>query len=260
MSAVTKHEPGTFCWAELATRDQEGAKKFYTGLFGWAAEDTPVGPDQTYTRLRLSGKDVGALYAMGPQEEGVPPHWNSHVSVENADEAAKKAKELGGTVLAEPFDVFDYGRMAVLQDPVGAVFCVWQPRRHIGAGIVNEPGAFCWNECDTTDTEGAERFYTALFGWTAKTDAGSPPYTEFHRAGRPVGGMMEIQKEWGAVPPNWMVYFAVADCDVSAAKAKELGGRDIVPSTDIPNVGRFTVLSDPQGAVFAIIRLDTPPA
>jgi hypothetical protein len=255
MSEVTRHEPGTFCWPELATSDAAGAKTFYAGLFGWTSEDMPAGPDQTYTMLRLSGKDVGALYAKGAQEESVPPHWNCYVSVESADETAKKAKELGGAVLADPFDVFDLGRMAVLQDPTGAVFCLWQPRRHIGARILDEPGALCWSECTTSDTEAAGRFYTRLFGWTQKTDAGSPPYTEFLLRGRPIGGMIGIQKERGDVPPHWLVYFAVGDCDGSAARAKELGGAIHVPPKDIEHVGRFAILADPQGAIFAVIRL-----
>lgn len=254
MSEVTRHEPGSFCWPELATTDPAGAKKFYSGMFGWTAHDQPAGPDMIYTMLRLNGRDAGALYELekAQRERGVPPHWNTYVSVESADDAAKKAKELGATVIMNPFDVMEAGRMAVLQDPTGAVFCVWEAKKNIGAEVVNETGALCWCELDTNDTDSAGRFYTKLFGWTTKE---SPEYTEFNRGGTPIGGMMRIPKEWGDVPPNWLPYFAVSDCDATAAKAMELGGSVTVPPTDIPNVGRFAVLQDPQGAVFAVYLL-----
>jgi hypothetical protein len=257
MTEVTRHEPGSFCWPELATTDPAGAKKFYAGLFGWTANDQPAGPDMVYSILQLGGRDAGALYELekAQQERGVPPHWNTYVSVESADDAAKKARELGAKVIAGPFDVMEAGRMAILQDPTGAVFCVWQAKNNIGARVINEPGALCWSELDTNDTDSAERFYTKLFGWTTKV---SPEYTEFDRGSTPIGGMMRIPKEWGDVPPNWLPYFAVSDCDATAAKAKELGGSVTVPPTDIPNVGPFAVLQDPQGAVFAVYRLTVP--
>ncbi len=249
---VTRHEPGSFSWAELGTTDADAAKKFYTSLFGWTFVDSPVGPDMVYTRLQKGGRDVGALYRMGPQQQGMPPHWTTYVTVASADETARKAAGLGGKVVAEPFDVMDVGRMATLQDPTGATFCVWQPKKHIGAQIVNEPSAMCWSELDTTDTEAAGRFYTSLFGWGTKVGG---DYTEFQRGGTSIGGMMRIPKEWGPVPPSWLIYFAVEDCDGSVARAKELGGGTIVAPTDIPGTGRFSVLRDPQGAVFAVVRL-----
>jgi len=259
MSEITQHEPGTFCWPELGTSDTAAAKKFYTGLFGWSADDTPAGPGMTYTMLRLSGKDIGALYELqkDQKEQGVPPHWLSYVSVASSDETARKAKELGGKVLMEPFDVMEHGRMAVIQDPAGATFALWQPRQSIGARIVNQPGALCWNELATRDTDAAGKFYSDLFGWTRKTrDIGGSTYTEFWNGDRPVAGMMKMMKEWGDIPPHWMVYFASADADESASKAKQLGGDVKVPPTDIPEVGRFTVLRDPQGAVFSVIKLN----
>jgi predicted enzyme related to lactoylglutathione lyase len=252
MPEVTRHEPGSFCWPELATTDDQSAKKFYTSLFGWSSEDSPAGPDMVYTMLKKKGKSVGALSKLGPQQKGVPPHWNIYVSVASADATAKKAKELGGKVLMEPFDVMDVGRMAIIEDQQGARICVWEPKKHIGAEVVNEPGALCWAEVDTTDTESAKRFYTGLFGWGAKV---SDTYTEWQQGGTSIGGLMKIPKEWGPVPPSWLVYFAVSDCDATATKAGELGGGTIVPPTDIPGAGRFAVLRDPQGAVFAIYRM-----
>jgi predicted enzyme related to lactoylglutathione lyase len=252
MPEVTHHEPGSFCWAELATTDEGGAKKFYTTLFGWGFEDSPAGPGMTYTTLKKNGKSVGALYKMRPDQKGMPPNWMTYVTVASADGSAKKAKELGGKVFMEPFDVMDIGRMAIIEDQQGAKICVWEPKKHIGAEIVNEPGALCWAELDTTDTESAKRFYTGLFGWGTKV---SDAYIELQQGGTSIGGMMKIPKEWGPVTSNWLVYFAVADCDATAKKTGELGGGTIVPPTDIPGMGRFSVLRDPQGAVFAIYRL-----
>jgi predicted enzyme related to lactoylglutathione lyase len=191
---------------------------------------------------------------MRPEERqhGAPPHWNAYVTVKSADESAKRAQELGARLLAPAFDVMDAGRMAVLQDPQGAVFQVWQANKHIGAKILREPGTLGWTELMTNDTGAATTFYTSLFGWTPKV---SPEYTEFSVGNTPDAGMMKIDPKWGNVPPNWMPYFQVNDADATAAKATELGGRVMTGPTDIPNVGRFAVVADPQGAVFAVIKI-----
>ena len=192
MPEVTKHEPGTFCWVELATTDSDAAKRFYTRLFDWTFVDEQVERDMVYTRLQKTGKDVGALYRIRSDQQGMPPNWMSYVSVDSADEIAARAKEVGGKVVMGPFDVMEHGRMAVLQDPTGAMFSIWQPREHIGVELVNEPGTLTWNELHTNDTEKAARLYTELFGWTTKPGG---DYIEFHRKdGRPAGGMMQIQK------------------------------------------------------------------
>jgi predicted enzyme related to lactoylglutathione lyase len=189
------------------------------------------------------------------RQHGVPPHWNSYVSVGSADEAVKRAQQLGATVIMQPADVMDAGRMAFLQDPTGAMFAVWQPKRHIGTQIQGEPGALCWTELSTRDTKSAETFYTQLFGWTPKH---SPPnagmeYTEFSIEGRPSVGMMPMPAAVPAsVPAFWLPYFQVTDVDATSAKSTKLGGRDMVPPTDIPNTGRFAVLNDPSGAAFAV--------
>jgi len=259
MAERTKHEPGTFSWVELATRDSAAAKRFYTSLFGWGLDEMPVGDGTTYTMLTKNGKRVGALYQMSAQQQGVPPHWNSYVTVASADDSAAQAKKLGGNVMLEPFDVLDAGRMAVVADPTGAVFSLWQPKRHIGADLVNEPGAFCWNKLYTTDPNKAADFYMGLFGWTK--DARHMDYGEyviFNRGGRQMCGMMQIPKEWGPVPPHWLVYFAVDDCDASVAKATSLGAKAMMPPMDIENVGRFAMLTDPEGAGFAVIKLNAP--
>src|SRR5262245_41619546 len=171
---INNAKPGNFCWFELATSDQPAAKKFYGGLFGWTANDAPMGPDAFYTTFQLRGKKVGAAYAQMPDEvrQGVPPHWATYVTVTNVDQAVAKAKSLGGTVMAGPMDVAEHGRMAVLHDPTGAAINLWQVKQHQGVALWGEVGTFCWSELLTRDTAAATKFYTALFGWTTKVKIG----------------------------------------------------------------------------------------
>ncbi|MGI9042080.1 MAG: VOC family protein [Gemmatimonadales bacterium] len=255
---IETHAPGTFCWADLGTTDAAAAKRFYTGLFGWSFEDMPMGPDADYTMFDLGGKMVAALYQLSPEErsQGRPPSWLSYIAVESADQAAKLAQELGGTAVMEPLDVFDSGRMALIQDPTGAMVGLWEPRAHIGAGLTGEPNAMCWNELATKDTAKAARFYSGLFGWKADEQAMEGfTYTVFRQGEHQRGGMMQIAPEWGPMPPHWTVYCAVDDCDAKAALALSLGGKVPMPPSDIPGVGRFAVVQDLQGAAFAIIKL-----
>jgi uncharacterized protein len=255
----SSHAPGTFSWPELATTDQQAAVAFYRGLFGWELNDQPLGPGETYSMFQMRGKPVSAAYNMRPEERqtGAPPHWNAYVTVTSADDAVKKAESLGAKVFAPSFDVMDVGRMAILQDPTGAVFQVWEAKKHIGAMIMNEPGTLCWTELTTTDTKAAEAFYTALFGWVPKHGAPGAPmeYTEFSVGGTPSIGMMAKPANMPAhIPSYWMPYFQVTGADASAAKAKELGGNIMVPPQDIPGTGRFAIVSDPQGAMFAVFE------
>jgi uncharacterized protein len=259
VAEFTSHAAGTFSWPELATTDQKAGVAFYRALFGWDVNEQPIGPTEVYSMFQVRGKPVGAASTQQPQERqmGVPPHWNSYVTVANVDESAKKAESLGGKVLMPPFDVMDAGRMAVLQDPTGAVFEIWKANRSIGAEILNEPGALCWTELTTTDTKAAEKFYTGLFGWTPKhSTPGSPmEYTEFSVNGQPSIGMMAKPADMPAhIPSYWMPYFQVANCDASSAKVKELGGSIMVGPQDIPNTGRFAIASDPQRAMFAVFQ------
>jgi uncharacterized protein len=255
----TSHQPGTFSWPELSTSDQKSGVAFYRSLFGWDVNEQPMGPTEVYSMFQLRGKPVGAAATQQAAEKqaGVPPHWNSYVTVSNAEDTAKKAVSLGGKVLAPPFDVMDAGKMAVLQDPTGAVFEIWQPGRHIGAMILNEPGTLCWTELTTSDTKTAEKFYTQLFGWTAKHSEAAAPmeYTEFSVAGTPSIGMMPKPPNMPAhIPSYWMPYFQVDNVDASVAKSSSLSGKVMVPAQDIPNTGRFAILTDPQGAMFAVFQ------
>ena len=194
---VDKHTIGAFSWPELATSDQKAGVAFYRSLFGWDVKEAPLGPGEIYSMFTLRGREAGAAYTMRPDEKqmGIPPHWNAYITVENVDASAKRAAELGAKVLAPPFDVMDAGRMAVLQDPAGAVFQIWQPNRSIGARVLNEPGALCWTELSTRDTKAAAAFYTQFLGWKAKVGGdGVNAYTEFTPAGGeyPVAGMIDI--------------------------------------------------------------------
>jgi hypothetical protein len=253
MSTVTSYAPGTPCWVELATSDIDAAKAFYAALFGWEYE---VGPEESgfYTMPRLEDATVAGMMTQGDEEraQGVPPMWRTYMSVANADDTASRVTGLGGTVLAEPFDVMDVGRMGVFLDPEQAMFAIWEPKQHIGAGIVNETGAFSWSELTTNDAEAAKRFYCGLFGWG--TDE-SPDYTGWKVGDRVVGGMLPITSEMAGVPPCWTTYFMVDDCDATAATVKAKGGSVFVEPRDIPDVGRFAVVADPQGAVFAVITM-----
>jgi predicted enzyme related to lactoylglutathione lyase len=253
MATVTSQDPGTFCWIELATSDATAAKAFYAGVFGWTAKDIPMGEHGFYTMLQNDGRDAGALY----ENKQMPPNWLSYVAVESVDDTIKTAKDLGANVMAGPMDVFESGRMAVLTDPQGAHFAVWEPKKHIGIGVFGESNSLVWNELATSDEEAARTFYTSLFGWTTKTDSSSPmQYTEIHAGERGIGGMYKLKPEMQGVPPNWIPYIAVDDCDATVAKTTELGGSVMMPPMDIPGIGRFAVIKDPQGAAISIIKTE----
>jgi uncharacterized protein len=255
MPMMESYAPGTFCWADLGTPDAGAAKRFYTALFGWTAEDRPMGPTTFYTMLTHQGRAVAALYQQDPGSGAGTPRWLNYISVESANDTARRTRELGGAVVVEPFDVLDVGRMALVQDATGAVVALWQPRRHVGAGIIGETGAMCWNELATTDTARAEVFFAALFGWSAMTrDLVGLRYTTFARDGEPCGGMIPIDASRDPELPHWLVYFAVSDCDGHLALAQSLGGSVRVSPLDVPGVGRYAVLIDPQGATFAILQ------
>lgn len=262
MAEKESYESGTPCWVDLGTPDPAGGKAFYTGLFGWEAADEPAGEMGTYTMFRLRGKDVAALHQQREDQvaAGLTPTWLTYVSVDDVDDVAAKVPSAGGTLLGDPFDVMDNGRMAMVVDRGGAVLALWQPMSTIGAQIVNEPGSIIWNELATRDTDAAVDFYGDVLGWSGETaDMDGARYTTFQVGDRPVAGMLAMGEEWGDVPPHWMTYFAVSDVDATVAKVTELGGAVMVPPTDMA-VGRFAVVSDPQGATFSVMRMSEPPA
>jgi uncharacterized protein len=243
--------PGTFCWVELSTTDQDAAKGFYGQLFGWESDDRPVGEGSVYSMQLLAGRQVAAI-AGQPQAQrdaGVPPLWNSYVWVDDADGTADRAARLGATVHAPPFDVLQAGRMAVITDPQGAFFMLWQPNEHRGAQLVNAPGALVWNELQTTDLDASSGFYSGLFDWAIEPFPESPePYLSIRVGGANNGG---IRKLAGPAPPSWLVYFGTEDLDAALAKVGELGGGTVAGPIDI-QIARIAVVHDPQGAVFAL--------
>lgn len=234
--------------------DVSAAAKFYSAVFGWEAVESTM-TDTPYLLFQIEGRDVAAAYPVSGEERHEPPHWNSYVSVASADETASRAVSLGGTIVDAPFDVIDAGRMAVLQDPTGAAVCLWEAKGHVGAEVLNEEGALCWSELSTTDPEAAERFYTALFGWTAKHGPQLDEYVEFLNQDDPIAGMIQIEPEWGQLASNWMPYFAVGNVDDALELVLDNGGSTIVPAFDIPNVGRMAIAHDPQGALFGLFSV-----
>ncbi|MBV8956302.1 MAG: VOC family protein [Solirubrobacterales bacterium] len=258
MGERTSYTPGTFSWTDLATTDQDAAKAFYSGLFGWQAQDNPVGDGIVYSMMSIGGKDVAAIspQPQAQREAGAPPAWNSYVTVQSADRALERAKQLGATVHAPAFDVLDAGRMGVLQDPQGAFLLVWEAKSNIGASLVNAPGALAWNELASPDLDASAGFYTELFEWTFEPMEGSEmPYLVIkNRDGHGNGG---IRPRTDTEPSYWLVYFGSDDLDNDLAKAGELGGRKLVGPMQI-GPGQIAVIQDPQGAVFALYsgRLD----
>lgn len=262
MTTRTEYAHGEFSWVNLGTTDPAAAKNFYGNLFGWECDDMPAGPEMTYTMCRLKNHYAAGLYALDKkmQSQGLAPHWLPFINVRNADDIAKKASQGGSKVLIGPNDVLDVGRSAAMQDPTGAHFAIWQAKKHIGAGIINEPGAMCWNELMTPDVDLAGRFYRTTFGWAAELVdmSADSTYTIFEAGTTQVGGMMARPPQMKDVPPNWLTYFGVTDCDGAATKVGELGGKVLRPPTDIPNIGRFAVCKDGQGAVFALFKPQNP--
>jgi hypothetical protein len=279
MKPRDEYPEGVTCWVDTDLPDPEAATEFYGGLFGWKFEDRmPADQEGHYFVAQLSGLDVAAV---GSRPDGAtwPPAWNTYVAVGSADEAAAAVKDAGGAVLMEPFDVLEAGRMAVVADPQGAAFNVWEARQHRGAQLVNEPGSWNFSGLSTTDPEGAIGFYRSVFGWEADwgedewsffrapgygdflerddpdlrkrlAEADAPPHFEdvtatlHSMAGQPEG-----------TPPHWGVTFSVEDADAAAARAVELGGKVLVEPFDARPV-RMAVLSDPQGAVFTVSKFD----
>lgn len=257
MPERTEYAPGTPSWTDLASPDLAASRQFYGSLFGWDFAEQDTGdPNYPYVVAQQGGKDVAGMMKLSPEMQagGMPPVWSTYVTVSDVEASAAKASELGATVLQPPMDVMDAGRMAVVADPTGAVFCIWQPKASIGAQLVNEPNSLTWNELMTLDVDAAKAFYSALFGWNPQTMDmdGGMQYTMWMLGEGGVGGAMKPPME--GMPPFWGVYFAVADCDATVAKAKELGANLLNEPMDLPDVGRMAALMDPQGAAFSVIK------
>ena len=256
MSERTSYTPGTPCWVDLATPDIDGAARFYGQLFGWEVPELSNSAEMGgYRRAKKAGEDVAGVMPL--MEEGQPPAWSTYVSVADAEATARAVQENGGTVIAEPMAVSDYGSLAVFTDPEGAFFGIWEPNTFAGAERVNEPGTFGWNELGSRDPAAAKEFYGSVFGWGHEDEESerAGTYTVWKAGDATVGGMLDLGAiEMPAeVPPHWLVYFGVEDTDAAVETVKAGGGDVRFGPVDIP-VGRFAVVADPFGAVFAVMR------
>jgi predicted enzyme related to lactoylglutathione lyase len=241
-------------WVDLSSSDLEGSRAFYSKLFGWQIDVSPDPQYGGYALAKIDGKDVAGIAPS--QTPGQPTAWLLYIATSDADDLAKKVQSAGGTVVAAPFDVGDQGRMAVFQDPSGAFISAWQATS-MGGFQTDAPNSYGWAELNARGIDGALAFYQQVFGWTAKTSEmaeGQPPYTEFQVDGESIAGAMEMNPMVPAeVPSYWMVYFNVEDVDGAFRKAVDGGAREMLPPGDFPG-GRFAILSDPQGAVFGLLK------
>ena len=242
-------------WVDLATSDAAASREFYAKLFGWTVEVEPDPQYGGYARAKIDGKDVAGI---GPKQSPEAPNaWSIYIGTDDAEALARKVESAGGKVVAEPFPVGDQGTMAAFQDPTGAFISVWQPTRMSGFQS-NAPNTFGWAELNARGIDKAVRFYSNVFGWTPKRSEmgeGAPPYTEFQLGGESIVGAMEMPATAPAqMPSYWNVYFIVDDVDGSFRKATRAGAREMLAPQDFPG-GRFAVLSDPQGAIFGLLKM-----
>ena len=256
---MAKYENGCPAWIDLGSPDSDASAAFYGALFGWTA--TEAGPVEETGGYRMFLKDGKMVAGLGPGGEGQPVYWNTYLSADDVDKSTQLAKANGATVIVEPMDVMDAGRMAILADPSGAIVSLWQAGQHEGAELVNVPGTFSWSELLTRDVEGAKRFYREAFGIqsTEFPMGDGPPYTVIEVGGRGVGGIMGLGDQYPPELPNcWLTYFAVDDADATVKQATALGGSVMSEPFDVPTVGRIAWLLGPHGELFAIIKMETP--
>ena len=259
MPVVTSHAPGVPSYTDLATPDPAAAKAFYGALFGWEFDDRPAGPGMTYTMCLKGGNVTAGMMALSPEmaQAGMPPVWSSYVTVDDVDATTARVEAAGGQVMRPPMDVMEAGRMSVVADSTGAAICLWEGKQSIGSEVINEHGALSWNELLTPDPATAARFYGELLGWTTEVvdmGEGMGDYTVFHvEGGNEQGIAGAVTPPMEGMPPAWLVYFIVDDCDAAAALAAEQGGTVMGAPMDIPGTGRLVPVQDPQGAMFAVM-------
>jgi uncharacterized protein len=251
MAIATSHKP---LWIDLATQDAKASNDFYSKLFGWQIDVNPDPQYGSYGRALLGGKDVAGISpAQSPDQ---PSAWSFYVGTEDAEQTARSVEAAGGKVIAAPFDVGDQGRMALFQDPVGAFISVWQPTGMGGFQKQGEAASFAWAELNARSRDDALAFYQSVFGWGIRRSElpDSADYVEFLVDGESVAGAAELNPQTPAGAPNyWLVYFGVDDVDVAFVKATGLGATEIVAPLDFPG-GRFAIVTDPQGAVFGLLK------
>jgi predicted enzyme related to lactoylglutathione lyase len=248
MTEMTHYDHGVPSWVDIGAPDIAAAIDFYARLFGWEGEDRGEEFGH-YTVVQKNGKNVAAI---SPAQDSGPPRWTTYINVDDLDAVTDKVRAAGGTVVFGPMEVMTEGKMAIFKDTTGAFIAAWQPGETVGAELVNGPGAMTWNELSTSDLDKSKAFYSAVFGWEW---GGAEEYAEVEVGGRTVGGVMPRTPGMPAeVPDYWLVYFGTADLDADLERASELGATVLVGTTEIPTVGRFAVLLDPQGATFALYQ------
>lgn len=275
MTVMTSHRFHAFCWLDLVTTDHRKAIEFYHGLFDWSFRETLDGGQTVYDWSLEETVDDGSqvVYSMGvvdgelvagigelPPGDDTPPNWTPYICVEDVGATVAQCEGAGGQVIMPPVEVFDAGVMAVIMDPAGAPVGLWQPKAHTGFGRMREHGTVHWMELDSTDASQAKGFFHALLGWSTEADELNPDYTLFALEGvelaeKYLGGLMQMTEDWGDIPSHWLTYFGVNDVERTFSRALELGGEKITEVLNSPH-GRFAILKDPLGAVFALMELD----
>ncbi len=257
MPVMTEYAHGQFSWIDFTAHDADTAAKFYCDLFGWSVEkqDTQGGPP--YWIFKSRGHEVAGLGQMDDAMKamGIPPTWNNYLNVDDCMAAEQQCANLGATVVVPTMKVLDAGSLAFLTDPTGAMLGLWQADKHIGAGLVNDPGSWSWNELATRDLAKAKEFYAAAFGWTYEANEASPTeYFIAYNGGDMAAGLMQMTADWPSeVPPYWSVYFTVANADAATERLQSLGGTVIASPFDIP-IGRIGVMCDAQGGGFNLFQ------
>ncbi len=242
---------GKFVWFEHLSNDLSKARAFYEGLFGWTVEEVTMGP-RTYPMIKNDDTGIGGFRSAPP---GVPNHWTSYLSVADVDACAKSVRSAGGSILMEPVDFGPVGRGAAVADPTGSVFCIWKGTQGDPPDPdVSSRGNFCWNECWTPDEHKALAFYERVFGFSHEAITTDPQHTYYllKKHGMPRAGLARSVRP--GTPAMWLPYVAVNDCDGTAARATPLGGKELMPPTDIPNIGRFAIVMDSTGAPIAMLQ------
>ncbi len=253
------YENGVFSWVDLLTSDPEAAKQFYAELFSWTFQDMPVDGGGVYSMAFKRDRAVAALSKTPADMQQVPPHWNSYINVQDLDATVQSCQDQGGTVDMPAYDIMDFGRMAMVKDPTGAIVGLWQPKEFFGAGLVNEVNTFCWTELQTRGADKAAEFFKTVFGWELEVDERPPNYISASVKGHMNCGMFDMDKAPmpADVPPRWVVYFNVTDLDESLAIVNRLGGNVLMGPMEI-EPGRFATIMDPQGAVVVLMQVNDP--
>lgn len=250
------YRPGTFCWAELATPDIDASLEFYRPLFGWRSVEPYY---NSHRVLHIDGADVAALHASPDTTSNGDARWLVYVASPDVDEAVMQTIRHGGELVAGPEDVYEDRRLALVKDPTGAMLGLWQDKGHAGAQVANQPGTICWCELVTDNTERAARFFQRLLRWSTQVqDLGHLVYTTFLAGDVACGGMYPMDESWAGETPHWTPYFRVRNCDATVELAVDIGAEVKIPPTVIPGFGRFSLMADPQGALFSVMTLNRP--